>query len=314
MRAHWSLGQSHCLRGNPVEAVRELKRGVELFDPARDRQLSHDRSDQAVSLRSWLSWAAWIAGEPDDARRWGEQAVAIAREGGHPYSLAYALGFDGVLQSMLRDRVKCGERGREAVAISRERGFPVYLAVGKLVSLWAEAPTSLEHDPEGKAIVTALRSAGGTLTGRGSQMSRPLIASALAEILVDSGQRAEALETIRAGIAFAAETGICLWHSEHLRMQAELALEDGSASQRKAGEPLLEEAIEIARKQRARSLELRATLRLARLWADRGERERARALLAPIFGAFTQGFDTVDLRAAAELLEAVSEKPGRRNG
>jgi class 3 adenylate cyclase/tetratricopeptide (TPR) repeat protein len=306
VRAHWSLGQSLCLRGDPVESARELKRGIELFDPSRDRLLSHDRSDQAVSLRSWLSWASWIAGEPDDARRWGEEAVAIAREGGHPYSLAYALGFDGVLQSMLRDRVKCDERGREATAISRERGFPVYLAVGKLVSLWAEAPTSLEHDPEGKAIVTALRTAGGALTGRGSQMSRPLIASALAEILRDSGQRAEALETIRAGIAFAVETGICLWHAEHTRMQAELMLEDGSASQRKAGEALLEEAIEIARKQRAKSLELRAAIRLARLWADRGERERARELLAPIFGSFTQGFDTVDLRAAAALLEAVS--------
>jgi predicted ATPase len=133
-----------------------------------------------------------------------------------------------------------------------------------------------------------------------------LIASALAEILADSGQRAEALETIRAGIAYAAETGICLWQAEHLRMQAEMTLEDGSTTQRKIGEALLEESIEIARKQRAKSLELRAATSLAGLWMERGEPDRARTLLAPIFGSFTQGFDTVDLRAAAALLEPVS--------
>jgi len=307
VRAHWSLGQTHCLRGNPLDAVRELERAVALFEPARDRLLSHDRSDQGVSLRSWLSWASWLAGEPDHALRWGDEAVALARDGAHPYSLAYALGFDAVLHYMLRDRRKSDERAREAVAISQERGFPVYLAVGKIVALWAEAPASLEHDPAGKATVEGFRRALGALTGRGSHMGRPLVAAALAEILRDSGQRSEALETIRAGLAFGAETGIWLWHAELLRMQGDLALRDESAAERDAGEALLAQAMETAREQRARSLELRAATSLARLWRERGEAERARKMLAPIFGAFTQGFDTPDLLAAAALLDGEGE-------
>jgi class 3 adenylate cyclase/tetratricopeptide (TPR) repeat protein len=302
VRAHWSLGQTLCLRGDPVDAARELERAIALFDPARDRLLSHDRSDQSVSLRSWLSWATWLAGEPDSARHWGDEAVAIAREGAHPYSLAYALGFDAVLNCMIRDRPRSDERAREAVAISQERGFPVYLAIGKIVAMWAEAPVTLEHDPQGRAIVEGFRKALGALTGRGSQMGRPLVAAALAEILRDLGQRSEALETIRAGLAYGTQTGIWLWHADLLRMQGDLALEAESAADREGGEAMLAQALEIARKQRARSLELRAATSLARLWRERGERARARELLAPIFGAFQQGFDTADLLAAAAIL------------
>ena len=104
-------------------------------------------------------------------------------------------------------------------------------------------------------------------------------------------------------------TPASLWHSDLLRMQGDLALEDGSAAQCEAGEALLEQAIEIARKQRAKSLELRAAVSLARLWRKRGEKQRGHELLAPIFGSFTQGFDTVDLRAAAALLQ---DGAGRR--
>ena len=303
VRAHWSLGQSLCLRGDPVDATRELERAVALFDPARDRLLSHDRSDQSVSLRSWLSWASWIAGEPDDARRWGDEGIAIARDGAHPYSLAYALGFDAVLHSMMRDRPKSLERALEAVSISQERGFPVYLALGKMVALWAEAPVSLENDPAGRAIVEGFRKAFGSLTGRGTHMGRPLVTAALAEVLRDLGQRAEALETIQAGLAYGTETGIWLWHAELLRMQGELALQAESAADRAGGEALIAQALELARKQRARSLELRSANRLALLWRERGERARAREMLAPIFGAFSQGFDTPDLLAAAAILD-----------
>ena len=302
VRAHWSLGQSLCLRGDPVGAMRQLGRAIALFDPARDRLLSHDRSDQSVSLRSWLSWATWFAGEPHDARRWGEEAVAIARKGGHPYSLAYALGFDAVLQTLLRDRVRSDTRAREAVAISQERGFPVYLAIGKIVALWAAAPASLQHDPEGKATVEGFRRAFGALTGRGSHMGRPLVAAALAEILRDLGQRSEALETIRAGLAYGDETGIGFYHAELMRMQGELAIQGESAADREGGEALLVQAMELARKQRARALELRAAASLARLWQERGEQGRGRELLAPIFDAFQQGFDMPDLIEAAALL------------
>jgi class 3 adenylate cyclase/tetratricopeptide (TPR) repeat protein len=302
VRAHWSLGQTLCLRGDPVEATRELERAVALFDPARDRLLSHDRSDQGVSLRSWLSWASWLAGEPDSARRWGDEAVAIAREGAHPYSLAYSLGFDAVLHSMMRERSESILRAREAVAISQERGFPVYLALGKIVALWSEAPVSLEHDPEGRAVVDGFRKAFGALTGRGTLMGRPLVTAALAEILCDLGQRAEALETIQAGLAYGAETGIWFWHPELLRMQGDLALRAETKTERARGEALFTQAMELAREQRARSLELRAATSLARLWRERGELARARELLAPIFGAFRQGRGTPDLRAAAEIL------------
>ncbi len=309
VRAHWSVGQTLCLRGDPHRAMQELEQALARFDPARDRLLSHDRSDQAVSLRSWLSWAAWLAGHPGTAVRWADEAVSLARDGGHPYSLAYALGFDGALGYMMHDRERGSVRSREAVAISGERGFPLYLAVGRLVKLWSEAPRSLEQDPEGKSTVELFRRAVGSLTGRGAQFGVPLYSAALAEILRDAGQPAEALEALRAGQRYAAATGISLWSAELQRLEAEILLREQAGGTREAAEALLARALATAREQRARSLELRAATSLSRMWRASGDAERARETLAPILGAFTSGLETPDLRAALALLGGEGRSP-----
>jgi class 3 adenylate cyclase/tetratricopeptide (TPR) repeat protein len=264
IRAHWSLGQTLCLRGVPQQAVRELEQALRLFDPERDRVLSHDRSDQGVSLRSWLGWASWLAGATDRAFEFGDDAVALARRGGHPYSLAYALGFDAVLHYMAREREPAGPRAREAIAVSEQHGFPLYLAIGRLVALWADAPVSLEDEPEGRAIVELFRGALGSLRDRGAQFGTPLIAGALAEILCDAGRPAEALETVRSGLAFGTATGIRFWEPELLRIEGETLLQQDPGGARDAALALLSRAVQEARRQGTDSLERRAAASLAR--------------------------------------------------
>jgi hypothetical protein len=307
MRAHWSLGQSLCLRGAPLQAVREFEQALELFDPTRDRLLSHDRSDQGVSLRSWLSWASWLSGNPERAFGWGDEAVALARRGDHAYSLAYALGFDAVLHFMARDRDRALRRALEAAAVSEERGFPLYLGLGRLVALWAEAPSSLEDDLEGKATVDLFRGALGSLTSRGARFGMALSAAALAEILRAARRPADALETVRASLAHSSETGIRFWDADLLRIEGEILLQRDLEADPDAAEWLLAQAVETAREQGARSLELRAATSLARLWWRRGEPERGRELLAPVRSGFAGGFETPDLAAADALLEGGGE-------
>jgi hypothetical protein len=230
--------------------------------------LSHDRSDQGVSLRSWLGWASWLAGDPDRAFAFGDEAVDVARRGGHPYSLAYGLGFDAVLHYMGRDREEVRRRAREAVAVSEQHGFPIYLAIGKLAALWADAPASLEDEPEGRAIVELFHGARGALRDRGSQFGTPLIEAALAEILRDAGRPSEALETVQSARAFGSATGIRFWEPDLLRIEGELLLQTGAS--RDAALELLARAVEEARRQGTDSLERRAAASLDRLRAGRG--------------------------------------------
>jgi class 3 adenylate cyclase/tetratricopeptide (TPR) repeat protein len=311
MRAHWSLGQTLCLQGTSPRAIEHLERALLLFQPTRDRLLSHDRSDQGVSLRSWLGWAAWLAGHPGRARAWAEEAVEQARSVGHPYSLVYALGFGAVLHYMVRERERAGQWGREVAELALAHGFPLYLAMGRLVALWASTPASMEAG-RSEAIVERFRTALSSLTGRGNQFGRPMASAALAEILSESGRSSEALETLRSALEFAALTDIRYWDADLLRIQGEILLGDGSLAGRDSGERLLARALQTARAQGARSLELRAATSLARLLRERGESERARTLLAPICRSFPQELETPDLEAARSLLRESTSKAARR--
>lgn len=304
VRAHWSLGQTSCLRGDPGEAVRAFEQALAHLHPTRDRRLAHDRSDQAVSLRSWLAWASWLSGRADLAFARGDEAVELARRGGHPYSVAYGLGFDAVLHFMARERAAARERALEAAEVSQKFGFPLYLAVGRLVALWAASDRQSGRDAGEAQSADLFRQALGLLSGRGARFGMPLVSAALAEILQTAERGAEALETVRASLADAARTGIRFWDADLLRLEGELLLRETDLRRARRR---LERAVVTARRQQAKLLELRASTSLARLWCARGDRDRARRLLEPIHRELSAHPETPDLRAATALLA-----PGRQ--
>lgn len=309
MRAHWSLGQALCVRGSPVAAVPELERALELFDPERDRALSRDRADLDALLRCWLARALWLSGRPEAARARSEEALEYARRSGHPYSLAYALGFGAVLEWWLRDRERAHTWSDEAVSVSRDNDFPIYFAVGQLVRIWSEA-TDPRPAEQVRGMLQHFRNAAGSLAGRGTHFAHPLIASGLSELCIDTGLFGEARETLRSALAYTAQTGIAFWDAELLRLQADLALRESvdGASREAEAERLLQEAIALAADQESSSLAQRAATQLASLWAARGEGARARDLLAPRHAAMSEGRQTVDWIAARDLLRELGDE------
>ena len=125
----------------------------------------------------------------------------------------------------------------------------------------------------------------------------------LAEAYLGAGDALMGLEAVEGAIRFAEEAGVCFWNAELLRLKGALL---ARLSSRAEVEASYQEALALARRQQARSLELRAAISLARLWRDQGKRDEAHDLLAPIYGWFTEGFDTLDLKEAKALLDELS--------
>jgi predicted ATPase len=139
----------------------------------------------------------------------------------------------------------------------------------------------------------------------GGARDRPYHLSLLAEASAQAGQTAEGLEALAEALATLAKSGALWWEAELHRLRAELLLQH-SVAQPEEAEACFRQALAVARRQQARSLELRATMSLSRLWQRQGKRVEARDLLTPIYGWFTEGFDTADLREAKALLEELA--------
>ena len=131
----------------------------------------------------------------------------------------------------------------------------------------------------------------------------PYFKAVLAEAYLAAGDAPMGFETVEGAIRFAEEAGVCFWNAELLRLKGALL---ARLSARAEVEASYQQALALARHQQARSLELRAAISLARLWRDQRKREEARELLAPIYGWFTEGFDTLDLKEAKALLDELS--------
>jgi predicted ATPase len=194
-----------------------------------------------------------------------------------------------------RDAAEQRERATELIALSEAHGFPLYLGAGRTQHGAARVAAG---DLDGLSEIMA----GMALAAEtGSQAAAPAVFALLAEAQLTAGQLSEAQGTLAVGLAVAAQTGQFFYDAELHRLDGDLVLATGGADDEAAAR--YHRARAIAREQGARSLELRAATSLARLWRDQGKRAEARALLAPIYEWFTEGFDTGDLIAAKALLD-----------
>jgi adenylate cyclase len=206
----------------------------------------------------------------------------------------YTLAFAGAVETMRRMRERARELAEEAIAVSEQHGFPLWLGVGHIIRGWCLAGQegALEQMQEGIAI------AGGT----GNQAAITLILGSLAETQMAAGMHSEALQTLDGALGVSQQNGAQFRDAELQRLKGEAALQLSGHSDDEA-EMLFRKAIEIARRQEAKALELRAAMSLVRLWQRQGENDRARALLQPVYDWFTEGFDTPDLKEAKALLD-----------
>jgi predicted ATPase len=196
---------------------------------------------------------------------------------------------------MRRDTISQTGRAAELIALSESNGFPMFLGLGRtfhaLVRVTAGEPGAVA-DLQGGLSLTA---------ETGNRAGAPGIMCVVADAYMAAGRLEEARGVVQMGLAIAVETGQPYVDADLHRLDGDLLLATGGAADEAAAR--YHRALAIAREQGARSFELRAATSLARLWRDQGKRAEARDLLAPIYGWFTEGFDTQDLIDARALLE-----------
>ena len=192
-----------------------------------------------------------------------------------------------------------------AIALSTEQGFPLYAALGTIMRGWALAMQS-----QGRAGMAQVRQGIAALRATGAALWVSYFCTVLAEVCAHLGHSADGLQALAEAHTLVEQQEERWWEAEVCRLRGVLLLRQPGTPQAEA-EAWLQRALDVARRQEAKSLELRAAMSLSRLWQQQGKQAEARALLAPIYGWFTEGFDTADLQEAKALLAEVEGEHGR---
>jgi predicted ATPase len=224
-------------------------------------------------------------------------ALASVRQTGLPFSLAWAYICSGWILQKRGEHAVAFDRAQEAIDLCERMGFSW--------RAWAIALRGSVRADQGALAVADIQEGIDALTSAGTKGWVPHCYSALAEAYWKIERDAEALHAIAQGLACAEETGQHYEDCELLRLRGEILLAAGKA-ETGAAEQAFQAALETAKRQQARSLELRAATSLARLWCKQGKRAQAQALLAPVHGWFSEGFDTRDWREAKALIEELA--------
>ncbi|MBI3301640.1 MAG: AAA family ATPase [Deltaproteobacteria bacterium] len=312
LEAHRALGITLFWCGDFTSAQAHLEQGIALYD--RQQHRSHAflyGLDPAVHCLSYTAWGLWFLGYPDQALQRSHEALTLARELTHLFSLAAALYFAARLHQYRWEKQLTQEQAEAAVTLSTEQGFPEWLAVGTILRGWA-----LAEQGQGEEGIAQMHRGLAAGQATGGELGRSLFLALLAETYGNTGQSEEGLSVLAEALAVADNTGERFYEAELYRLKGELSLKSRQVktSQDKSedwcaeseAEGCFRKAIEIARRQSAKSLELRAVMSLSRLWQSQGKKDEARRMLAEIYGWFTEGFGTVDLQEAKALLEELA--------
>ncbi len=318
VEAHGALGQTLFWIGEFPLAWANVEQAITLYDQRQHAALAFlSGYDPGVASLCRAMWILWVLGYPEQALQKSREALTLARELGHPQSLALALDFTAFLHLYRRDWEAAQEPLEAALTLSTERGFAQFLAVAEFKKGWA-----LAESGKREAGIVQMHNKFLAQQRTGNQLGLQHWFVLLAEAYGKAGQIDEGLKIIGQGFALIEENGGRSHEAELYRLKGELTLQkesqvQGSEFQATAPQSLNPDpqgeaeacflkAIEIARQQQAKSWELRATMSLVHLWRSQGQHHVAREMLANIYNWFTEGFDTVDLKEAKALLEELA--------
>ncbi len=306
LAAHRSLGQNLTFLGELLPARTHLEQGMALYDPLQHRALAlRYGQDLKVVCQSWAALVLWLLGYPDQALQTGHAAIALAQELAHSYSLIYALNWVTMLHLCRRERQAAQERAEGVLAIGREYGIAMFTASGTLWQGWGLATQAHLSGKAGEEGMAQMRQGLAAWRATGAGVFQPYYLALLAEAYGAGGQVEKGLNVLAEALTMVEKTAERYWEAQLHRLTGELVLRQAAPNQRQA-ETCFIQALAVARRQQAKSLEVRAATSLALLWQQQGKRAEARELLVPIYGWFTQGFDTADLQEAKALLEELS--------
>jgi len=287
-----------------------------LYTPAQHRLLvSHYGIDLGVIGLAHAVMALSGLGYPDQARASLHKALALAQEVSHPFSRTFALHFAAIFHHIWREEQGAQEQAEAMMALAMEQGFVLFVAAGTCWRGWA-----LAMQGQTEAGIVQMQQGLAAWRATGGELAVPTWLALLAEAYGKAGRPEAGLTALTEALALVDNSGEC-WHEAELyRLQGELLRQSGV---RGSGSPVstpdsgrwtpdtdaevcFRQAFEVARRQQAKSWELRAAMSLARLWQQQGKRAEAHQRLAEVYGWFTEGFDTADLQEAKVLLEELA--------
>jgi predicted ATPase len=299
LEAHSALGHTLYLQGDFAAALPHCTQGMALTDLPQQRvqRASHALADGVVCLFT-AAHTLWCLGFPDQAVQRSQECLVLAQVLEQPLSLAVAQEYAAGLHYRRREVPAVQAQADALLALAMAQGFPLMVGHG---IFWRGYALAMQG--QGEAGLAQMRQglAAAVATGQEGRRAYLLI---LAEVAGSIGQAAEGLRLLAEALPLyeAGERGDAL--TEAYRLQGALLLQQANPDAARA-EACFQQALAIARRQQAKSWELRAAMSLARLWQQQGKRDAARKLLAPIYGWFTEGFDTADLQDAKALLVAL---------
>jgi predicted ATPase len=301
MSGHSSMGTSLLFTGEIAEGRSHLDQAFALYAPAEHCPLAmRFGQDVRVETLAYRAIALWALGYSDAALADIERMLKDAREIGQAATLMFALVHGSWIHLFCGNYATGNELADECIALAEEKNATFWKVAG--IALKARIFAASGKAPD---AVQAMTSTKDRWRSTGSRTFAPSALSSLASALADLGQFDEAWRCVNTAMTTMETTKERWWEAEVNRTAGKIALQSPKADAAKA-EAYFERALTVARQQQAKSLELRAAMSMARLWRDQGKVQQARELLAAVYGWFTEGFDTRDLKEAKGLLEELA--------
>ncbi|HYZ42642.1 MAG TPA: AAA family ATPase, partial [Stellaceae bacterium] len=303
LNAMCGIGSVLMAMGRLVEARRMIERGLAEFDMCSEAESLATRAagrDVGVAEMAVLGWILWALGYPDMARARVGAALQRAEAIRDPHSQAYAAYFASVLHAVCQEPAVAHMLAARCLALSEEHGFGHWRNLSRTV----RGICANQLDPSSDSLAT-VGSELAEVVGSVHQFAITALYALLSQAFLAQHQLIPAREIISKGLASAEQNSERMFEAEFLRQKARALVMEGGPCVSTDAQKLLEESLAVAQSQKARSLELRAAADLARLHRDYGRHAEARDLLAPLYGWFTEGFDTQDLKEAKALLNAL---------
>jgi len=289
------------LTGEIAQGRRHHDRAITLYNPAQHRALAmRFGQDARVSILCFRSLALWLLGYPGAALADAQHALNEAREIGHAATLMYALFFASFTYMFCGNYAAANALVDELVAMAEDKGALYWKALGTVLQSHVTALTG-----RASSVVESITAGINAWRSTGSTIWMPLFLSFAAKAFSEAGNFEDAWRCIAEAMPTMETTKERWCEAEVNRMAGEIALTSPSPDAAKP-EAYFDRALRVARQQQAKSWELRAAMSMARLWRDQGKRDEARELLAPVYGWFTEGFDTLDLKEANALLDELA--------
>jgi predicted ATPase len=303
MEGHHGLGQASFVMGEFASAREHMEQAIVLYDsrPSSSPTTIRPVQDPGVMCRGFAAWSLWHLGYPDQALQRVHEALVLAQKLSHPFSFAYALFYALSLHQLRKESQLAQERAEALLAFSSAHDFPYFVGVGTF-----RLGAMLVAQGQVEKGLTQMRQSMSTSLARGLEMLRPIFLIGLAAAHGSVGQIEEGLALLTDTLAVLNKTGQRLNEVGLYLLKGALLLKAGD---QKAGEAegCFRQALDLARRQKAKSLELQAATSLAFLWQQQGKRQEAHQLLSEVYNWFTEGFDTTDLQEAKALLADLAE-------